>query len=552
MTVRKHSVPSPGGGAPGEEPETLQARLDLLVSVVAGAAYGLLVVDSRSGAVLFNRPFRELYGIEGIQAMVWVPVRRFSLEVFSESVDASRVLEDLERAHRGETETYSECFLLTGTRESGSWVSYNSAPVRDPDGRAIGRVSVHGDVSEQLLLEKELQDLARLPEINPFAVVRVNRHGMIQYFNPAARDLFQGARLGTPRVGTPLRDEIKEAVVRLCPEKRMSSDVHIAVEGRHLRVTVAPFPDGDQAFVLMEDVTEAREAEKALQEANRQLEQKNRELHDNRAKLLQSEKMAALGNLVAGIAHEINNPVGSINSNNDIMTRVSQKVQDALQEIHAKEDSPPAEDLRRALEVIDEVNRVNRMACERIVKIVKSMKSFARLDEADRKEADIHEGLESTLTLLHHEIKGRIRVVRDFGQVPLIECYPSQLNQVFMNLLANAVQAIRAEGTVTVRTRRVDDDFVRIEIEDDGRGIPEEHLGRIFEPGFTTKGVGVGSGLGLSISYKIIEDHGGRISVESEVGRGTRFTVDLPVTAPTPGSGEMYRRLRPPGNENDE
>ena len=143
-------------------------------------------------------------------------------------------------------------------------------------------------------------------------------------------------------------------------------------------------------------------------------------------------------------------------------------------------------------------------------------------------DADLHEGLESTLTLVHHEIKNRIEVIRDYGDIPQVRCHPNQINQVFMNLLVNASQAIPEQGEIRIRTFR-DGDKVKVQISDNGVGIPAEHLTKIYDPGFTTKGVGVGTGLGLSICFKIVQDHGGGIDVESEVGRGSTFTVWLPI-----------------------
>jgi signal transduction histidine kinase len=182
----------------------------------------------------------------------------------------------------------------------------------------------------------------------------------------------------------------------------------------------------------------------------------------------------------------------------------------------------------RTLEVLDEIGRVNKTACERIVATVKSLRNFARLDEAERKRVDLHEGLESTLVLVHHEFKNRIKVVRDYGdEVPEVECSPNQLNQVFMNILVNAAHAIEGEGTVNIATRS-EGEQVTISFTDTGRGIDPKVVPNIFDPGFTTKGVGVGTGLGLAICYRIVKDHHGSIDVESEPGRGTTFAITLP------------------------
>src|SRR5215813_10186501 len=238
------------------------------------------------------------------------------------------------------------------------------------------------------------------------------------------------------------------------------------------------------------------------------------------SQLIQAEKMAALGLRVAGVAHEINTPMGAIHSNNDIMLRAVTKIRRNLEPDANKE-------AMRLLGILEEVCRNNETAAGRIMHIVRSLKNFARLDEAERKRVNLHEGIESTLTLLQHQLKSRIRIEKRFGEVPQVLCHPNQLNQVFMNILANAAQAIPGTGVIGIRTWR-DGDFVKIAISDTGVGIPREQLSKIFDPGFTTKGVGLGTGLGLSICYKIIEDHGGTIEVDTSHS-GTTFTITLPL-----------------------
>jgi PAS domain S-box-containing protein len=283
---------------------------------------------------------------------------------------------------------------------------------------------------------------------------------------------------------------------------------------------------------ICRDVTELRQMEAELKRYTRELEQKFEEkkklLLESQAQLVQAEKMAALGSLVAGIAHEINTPLASINSNNDIFSLTFQRVQEIVRRHVPAESLEPGGDLRDVLSKIDDAIRTNRMACERIVKIVRSLRNFARLDEAERKKVDIHEGIESTLTLVAHELKRRITVIKEFGAVREIECYPNQLNQVFMNILVNASQAIEGVGEIRIRTWE-EENTVRISISDSGKGIAPEILPKIFDPGFTTKKAGLGTGLGLSICYRIIQDHNGRIDVESQVGCGTTFTIVLPI-----------------------
>lgn len=271
----------------------------------------------------------------------------------------------------------------------------------------------------------------------------------------------------------------------------------------------------------------ALEESKKRQSILEQLQETNEAIEDAQEKLVQSEKMASLGNLVAGIAHEINTPVGAINSMHDTLMRAMGRLQDMLKRDFG--DMMEDRSLRAPLKVIGDANRVISTGAERVTEIVRSLRSFARLDDAERKEADLHEGLENTLTLVHHDLKNRVEIIREYGQLPLVVCFPSRINQVFLNLLVNASQAIEGKGRIVLRTRHVGD-RVEIEIEDSGKGIPQENLARIFDPGFTTKGVGVGTGLGLSICYQIVEDHQGDIRVQSEVGRGTTFTIVLPVS----------------------
>ena len=275
----------------------------------------------------------------------------------------------------------------------------------------------------------------------------------------------------------------------------------------------------------------ATESELRLRTYATDLERANQAIKDAQVQLIQSEKMAALGNLVAGVAHEINTPLGSINSNADLSRRALEIVHQHLRESSERPGEPLPDRVKQAIGILVEANTTTLTATQRIVGIVRSLRNFARLDEAELKEVDIHEGIESTITLTYHEFKNRIEIVRDFGELPKVSCYPTQMNQVFMNILVNAIHAIADRGTITIATRRAGEN-ITIAFTDTGHGITPDHLKRIFDPGFTTKGVGVGTGLGLSIVYKIIRVHDGRIEVSSEVGKGTTFTLTLPVKGP--------------------
>jgi PAS domain S-box-containing protein len=318
------------------------------------------------------------------------------------------------------------------------------------------------------------------------------------------------------------------------------------------------------------DVTERHRAEEALRESRDQLESKVRErtrdlqeanatlekekarqadlirkLGEAQSQLLQSEKMASIGVLAAGVAHEINNPIGFVNSNLGSLQRYAQGMLRLLDSYAALEDSLSPEDRAGIARVKHEVDaeylredlepllRESLDGIDRVRRIVQDMKDFSHVDGGDLQYADLEAGLNSTLNVVWNEIKYKAEVIKEYGSIPQIECYPSQLNQVFMNLLVNAAHAIEKQGRITLRTAH-DEKHVWVEVEDTGTGIPEDRLGRIFEPFFTTKPVGKGTGLGLSLSYGIVQKHGGRIDVRSEVGKGTLFRVVLPRFRPVP------------------
>lgn len=257
------------------------------------------------------------------------------------------------------------------------------------------------------------------------------------------------------------------------------------------------------------------------------LEEANRRIRETQMQLVQTEKMASLGMLVAGVAHEINTPVGALSSMHQTLVRAFEKLHEMLKKEAECSSTLQQPDVEAAFKVIEDANKVINNGAKRVTEIVRRLRSFARLDEAERTRANIHDGIENTLTLIHHEIKHKVTVHKEFGAIPEIVCYPGQLNQVFLNILVNAKQAIEDKGEITIKTG-MDNDMVRIDISDTGKGISKEHLPRIFDPGFTTKGVGIGTGLGLSIVYQIIQAHSGKIFATSEVGKGTTFTILLP------------------------
>lgn len=291
-----------------------------------------------------------------------------------------------------------------------------------------------------------------------------------------------------------------------------------------------------------------------LESQNIELADSKTELERLQAQLVHTEKMASLGQLAAGIAHELNNPAGFIYGNMDLLADYLSQLQsllsvydqivlppDALQSVNSLKTEIKYEKLVGDL---DSILADCREGAERICDVVKNLRLFSRLDEAEIKKVDVHSGIDSTVRLLSRYFSGgQVTLRREYGDLPPIHCYAGQLNQVWMNLLVNAAQAVPDRGEVSISTR-LEQDSVLVEIRDTGAGIPEDQLSRIFDPFFTTKPVGEGTGLGLSISYGIIERHGGTIAVVSEVGTGTTFTVRIPIRAT--GSGRRLETTNRP------
>jgi len=254
------------------------------------------------------------------------------------------------------------------------------------------------------------------------------------------------------------------------------------------------------------------------------VEERTAELRDTQAQLTQAEKMKSLGQLVAGVAHELNNPIGFVYANLQLLDEYIHKL---------VEGQRTETDTQRAQEAIAKLLERSKEGTQRVKKIVQDLRTFSRMDQAELQDADLHEEIELTLRLMEPRLKDDITVERDFGRIPRVRCYIGQLNQVFLNLLVNACDAIGRGGKIRIRTRPTEAG-VRIEIADDGPGIPEDVQSRIFDPFFTTKPVGVGTGLGLSLSHGIIERHHGRFWVESTPGQGAAFFIELPLDATPP------------------
>ncbi|HBA66343.1 MAG TPA: histidine kinase [Methylococcaceae bacterium] len=378
------------------------------------------------------------------------------------------------------------------------------------------------------------------------------------YLNDAAEDIS----------GRPVRDFLERPDLWLSivdPKDKQNVENRLAdlptIGSRKLTYRILR-PDGEQRWLyqsmryirdengeplridgITADITEHKKAEDLLKQRNTELQQALIQLQELQQQLMQSEKMSSIGQLAAGVAHEINNPIGYINSN---LTSLKNYIEDILELVEMYENLDSVygdaerigslQAFKRQIDlpflkedVLDLLNE-SLEGAERVKKIVQDLKDFSHVGgDDDWQWADLHACLDSTLNIVHNETKYKADIIKEYGDLPRVWCLPHQLNQVFMNLLVNAAHAIEDKGTITIRSGTEDGCRIWIEITDTGKGIAEEHITKIFDPFFTTKPVGKGTGLGLSVSYSIIKKHDGEIRLDSRVGEGTTFRILLPI-----------------------
>ncbi len=456
-------------------------------------------------------------------------------------------------------------------------VLLNVAPIRDEQGRIVNYVGTMTDLTSIRRMQESLREseekFRSISASAHDAVIMLDGNGAISFWNAAAETIF----------GHAAAEAIGKDLHALCAPARFHAAFHAgfavfsatgqgAAVGKTLELAAirkggSEFPmeislsgvrqkDKWLAIGIVRDISERKRAEQEariyveeLTRTNRELKALNAKLELAQTQLLQSDKMASIGMLAAGVAHEINNPVGFIKSN---MQSLRKYVEDLLRVVNAYEQVEALlpehrasfAELHRLEDLIEfEYEKQDILALmsessqglDRVTKIVQDLKDFSHMESQDKWVLDdIHKGIDSTLNVIWNELKYTCEVNKEYGVLPPVECVLSQLNQVFMNLLVNAAQAIETHGTITIRTG-TEGDGVWIEIADTGTGIAAENLGRIFDPFYTTKPVGKGTGLGLSVSYSIVQKHHGRISVDSESGKGTTFRICLPVRQPPSG-----------------
>jgi two-component system NtrC family sensor kinase len=379
------------------------------------------------------------------------------------------------------------------------------------------------------------------------AVLLLDREQRITHANAAAHALAARIDPARPEPGRLLELLPAGALDAANAEGRWHGDV-VAGDGDGITLQITAYCGEHggvrRRFVVLDDVSARVAREQELTHRHDELERTYKRLASTQEQLLQTEKMASIGQLAAGVAHEINNPIGYVHSNLGTLRDYAGALI-ALVEAYGREfptDHPGAAGLQQLRERLDidfivgdlpQLLDESREGIERVTKIVQDLKEFSHVGRDEPVRAvDLHKGLDSTLNIVWNDLKYKVRLEKHYGELPPVECHPSEINQVFMNLLINAGQAIAERGTITITTG-VDGDEVWTSIVDSGCGIPEETLARIFDPFYTTKPIGRGTGLGLAICYGIVAKHHGRIEVSSRLGFGSTFKVVLPVKQPT-------------------
>ena len=415
--------------------------------------------------------------------------------------------------------------------------------------------SVSGRLAE---LRREHDELSRVYKLVATAKMEwegtIDRVDDMLFLADPGRRIRRCNRTFREFVGRPYAEILGQPFDRLLSEAGV--DVELSFErpvecfhertGKWFVVSHYPFEavsgDGTRAMIVtIHDSTELKKVAEELTRKNLRLNEALAELKHSQAKVLHQEKMASIGQLAAGVAHEINNPIGFINSNLSTLGKYLSRLSGflAVQSGCIAAGAPPdlVESVRRQqanlkidyiVKDLEDLVRESLEGAERVRSIVADLKSFSRVDQSEYKQADLNECLRSTINIVWNEIKYKATLKKELGEIPRTRCYPQQMNQVFMNLLVNAAHAIEDQGIITVRSWE-EDGYVCFSVADTGQGIPEANLNRIFEPFFTTKEVGKGTGLGLSITYDIVKKHKGEITVRSEPGKGTVFTVRIPV-----------------------
>jgi PAS domain S-box-containing protein len=568
------------------------------------------VIDSEHRVTHWNRACEQLTGrdfwdMQGAteKGRVFYPTERPLLcDLIVDGIDAQA----LERLYPGKIHASA---LVAGAYEAedffpnfganGRWLFFTAAPLRDAQGAVVGAIETLQDVSQRHAAEEELtrhrnqlellvsdrtaelnsthRELAAFME-NASVGILASCAGKVVRHNKKFAEMFVVD--GDSAVGRPTSDFFccaadHEALGRLAfPLLSQGKSLHHEMmlqrlDGKQLWVQMIAYVSNKDdptagAWWILQDRGDVRHAQEALESNYKRLKETNQMLEEAQNQLLQSEKMASIGQLAAGVAHEINNPIGFVNSN---LNSLKHYVEDLLRLVSAyeRQEGSLADDARRQItQTKDETDlaylredvpvllRESADGLSRVKRIVQDLKDFSRVDNADWQETDLNAGLDSTLNVVLNEVKYKAEVRKNYGQLPPVRCLAGQLNQVFMNLIVNAAHSIEGRGVITLSTGHCGH-WVWAEVEDTGCGMTAEVQRRIFEPFYTTKPVGKGTGLGLSLSFSIVKKHRGVIKLRSEPGRGSAFRVWIPIRGDEeqelpPAPTEFLADRSPPGH----
>ncbi|AFY44499.1 PAS domain S-box protein [Nostoc sp. PCC 7107] len=540
-----------------ENEKIYQSVLDAITDMV-------LVKGAKSRIIWANKAFRDYYGMTEAQLQDLIDAP------FNEPKNTLQYIKD--DAYVFETGKTLE-IQESVTKYDGEVRLFNTikSAIRNEQNAVVMTVGVSRDESDRQKAEKEKAKLLAILEAAPDFISTADLTGKVLYFNQAARRMlglsetesFQGRNLSQNHPQWTNEIIMNQGI----PESIrcgnwVGETALLGADGQEIPLSqliiAHKSPDGKIEYLstVARDISELKAAEEALQQKARDLEQTLKELQHTQAHLIQSEKMSSIGQLVAGVAHEINNPTSFIYSNiqpaneyiNNLMDLIELYQQNYPHPTKVIQDHIKAIDLEFLIADLPRLLSSMKIGAERITQIVLSLRNFSRMDEAECKAVDIHSGIDSTLVILAHRLKAQhnrpaIALIKEYGNLPLVECYPGQLNQVFMNILVNALDALeerdqqrsleeiqQTPSTIQIQTFLSDKQHVIIRFIDNGLGIPENLLKRLFDPFFTTKPVGVGTGLGLSISYQIVvEKHHGKLTCLSTPGQGTEFQIEIPL-----------------------